>query len=196
MEIEKYITGDKPPYLIPGGRREKGLAKLFADMGFKVGAEIGTEKGSYAETLLKTIPGLKLYCVDSWVSYETYREHYPQAQQDGFYEMTKKRLAPYNAEIIRAYSMDAVKQFADESLDFVFIDGNHDFRHATDDIDEWSKKVRKGGIVSGHDYMRLKVRGEQMHVKDVVNGYTYAHGIKPWFVFMGDKGPSWFWIKK
>ena len=93
--------------------------------------------------------------------------------------------------------MDALKFFEDDSLDFVFIDGNHEFQQATNDIAEWSKKVRKGGIVSGHDFIRMKgLIHEQIHTKDVVQGWAYAKHIKPWFIFVGDRCPSWFWIKE
>ena len=92
--------------------------------------------------------------------------------------------------------MDAVKDFEDGSLDFVYIDGNHDFKNVANDIVEWQKKVRVGGIVAGHDYRRHKPHlTYQCHVVDVVNAYTYAFGINPWFVLQGDKSPSWFWVQ-
>ncbi len=51
--------------------------------------------------------------------------------------------------------MDALEDFEDNSLDFVYIDGDHNFKHISEDIYEWTKKVRSGGIVSGHDYLIL-----------------------------------------
>jgi len=91
--------------------------------------------------------------------------------------------------------MDAVKVFDDESLDFIFIDGNHSFEFVTNDIAEWGKKVKKGGIISGHDYFRSR-SGIYIHVKDVVNGWTYSHKIDPWFVLEGNKNKSWMWVKE
>lgn len=91
--------------------------------------------------------------------------------------------------------MDAVQEFDNESLDFVYIDANHEFQAVTNDIAEWSKKVRVGGIVSGHDFTRYK-RKPVCHVKSVVSGWAYSHHIKPWFVAKGQRGPSWFWVKQ
>lgn len=96
--------------------------------------------------------------------------------------------------------MEVVKDFENESAGFVYIDSNHEFQHVTNDIAEWSKKVRRGGIVSGHDFRRLKStspRAAVCHVKDVVGAWTYAHGIRPWFVAgeMGKASPSWFWVR-
>jgi len=203
MQVVKHLQrkykldlNQKSPIDLPGGRRERGFGALLKELGVKVGAEIGVERGKYAQRLFKTIPGLKLYGIDAWTSYGNYRQRYNQEAQDKLYEHAKMRLAPYDCKLIRAYSMDAVKVFDDESLDFVFIDANHEFQHCTNDIAEWSKKVKKGGIVAGHDYAYAKVRGEKMHVKDVIDGWTHAYEINPWFVFRGDKGPSWLWVKK
>ena len=42
----------------------------------------------------------------------------------------------------------------DESLDIVFIDANHAYSHAIRDIKTYMKKVKPGGIISGHDLDR------------------------------------------
>lgn len=67
--------------------------------------------------------------------------------------------------------MDVVKQFKDESLDFVYIDGNHSFQHVVNDLCEWEKKVKVGGIVAGHDYIKRIHNGYLMHVPMAVHGF-------------------------
>jgi predicted O-methyltransferase YrrM len=201
----------KMPIVLPFTRL-KGLPKLFRELGFKVGAEIGVSRGFYSKTLFLGIPRLKLYLIDPWETYGEYVEHHKPENQpilDANLTKTKERLAPYNCEYIRKYSMDAVKDFADESLDFVFIDGNHSARYVIDDIDEWSKKVKKGGIISGHDYwnsidirhpwaetINKKEKRLLCQVKDSVDMWTKTNGIKPWFVTSGEKCNSWLWIKQ
>lgn len=59
------------PIEIPNFGRNQ-LAALFNELEFKIGAEIGVEKGTYSETLCKAIPGVKLYCIDAWTIYEGY----------------------------------------------------------------------------------------------------------------------------
>jgi glycosyltransferase involved in cell wall biosynthesis len=54
--------------------------------------------------------------------------------------------------------MQAVTDFADESLDFVYIDGNHQLKYVVEDIVEWTKKIKKGGIIAGHDYIYTNPR--------------------------------------
>ena len=51
------------------------LARYFVELGFKVGAEIGVEKGYYSDLLCSTILGLKLYCIDSWKTYKRNARH-------------------------------------------------------------------------------------------------------------------------
>lgn len=171
------------------------LAKLFAELGFKVGVEIGVERANYSEVLCKANPSMLLYGVDPLIPYHGYREHVSKEKMDGFYEEVVSKMSEHNFKHVRKFSLDAVKDFKDGSLDFVYIDGNHDFQNTTNDIVEWSKKVRKGGIIAGHDYNRNKKKDYRCHVKDVVQGYTYALDIKPYFI-TSDKSPSWFWVNQ
>jgi hypothetical protein len=192
--VEKYgiEVGRKMPIAMTITRDD--LPPLFAELGYKVGAEIGVERGVYSEQLCKA--GLRLYAIDAWTAYRGYREHVSQGKLDRFYEETKQRLNGYNCQLIRCFSIDALKLIPDGSLDFVYIDGNHEFQHTTNDIAGWSKKVRVGGIVSGHDFSRNKKKDYNCHVKDVVQAWAYSHDIHPWFITRGDKrSPSWFWVK-
>ena len=194
----------KMPIEIPDKDR-MNLASLFNELGFKVGVEIGTARGRYAKSLCRRIPDLRLYCVDPWKKHDEYVYPAEQRKFDDGYEATKKRLAPYDVRIIRKLSLEAVKEFEPGSLDFVYIDGNHEFSHAASDIYAWSKMVRPGGIVSGHDFRRFLRADLQMHVVEAVMGYTIAYKIRPWFV-LGSRYPeegevrdfsrSWFWVKE
>ena len=197
--IDKYKIDltKEPPYSLRISRW-KHLPFLLAEMECKVGAEMGVEQGRYSSSLLRKIPGLELYCIDCWESYEGYRMN-KQDKVNLFYQRTIERLESLegvNYKIIKKYSMDAVKDFEDESLDFVFIDGNHEFQSCTNDIAEWSKKVKKGGLVMGHDYETRDAGYERIDVEDVVKGWTHAKGIKVWFITGElDRSNTWFWVK-
>jgi hypothetical protein len=182
-----------------GNSSRNDLPDLFIDLGFKEGVELGTRNGDFALKICQA--GLKLNCVDSWLDYPDYTspDDNWQTQLNGQYEKTKKLLATFSANIIRKLSMDAVKDFKDESLDFIYIDANHDFKYVIEDIFEWSKKIRKGGVIAGHDYFQFDSREKfkNMRVKEAVDAYTNAYGITPWYI-IGDKDKikSFFWIKK
>jgi len=174
------------------------LARYFNKLGFKKGAEIGVADGKYSEILCQSIPGLELFCIDIWAPYPGNGHRYKEEDYRYGFEMTQKRLGGFKAKLIRAMSMDAVKNFADESLDFVFIDANHAFDYVMEDIIHWSKKVRRGGVVSGHDYYHS--RSGRMGVIEAVDAYTKAHKLSLNLTgkisdSADDKEPSFWWIK-
>lgn len=188
------------PIEIPSTTRET-LCHMFRQFGFRVGAEIGVERGYYSAALCERIPGLHLYCVDAWKAYRGYRDHVTQEKLEGFVLETKKRLAPYHVTYLRDFSTEAAQQVPDGSLDFVYIDGNHARPYVQADLTAWIPKVRVGGVVSGHDYARRTGRGYINDVVDVVHEWTAAHEIRPWFVLgkkidvVRDHSRSFFWVK-
>lgn len=180
------------------------MAHALGELKFKVGAEVGVAQGDHAATLCEQIPEVKLSCIDVWRGYPGYNEYTNRIGQ--YYKEAKAKLAPFNSEFIKKFSMDALSDFADESLDFVYIDGAHDFKNVADDICEWTKKVRLGGIVFGHDYVRSRDTHSKypVDVKDVVMAYTYTHSIYPWFVLTNDipdpkfgrDNPGWMFVRQ
>ena len=164
------------------------LAELFCELGFKTGAEIGVMWGGYSEVLLRKIPGLKLYCIDCWAPFEGGRPS--QQRQDRIYRRAVKILTPLGATIIKKTSMDALADIKDGSLDFVYIDAMHSFDFIMEDLIGWSKKVRRGGIVSGHDYTHIPTCG----VVHAVQAYTRGHNILEWCITK-ELWPSFFWVK-
>lgn len=182
------------------------LPEFFKQMGYRVGVEVGTAKGLYAEVIGKA--GLKLYCVDPWAPAPDYNRPSFTERLSAEYEEAKTRLAPYDCTLVRKLSMDAVKDFEDESIDFVYIDGHHGFKYVTEDIFEWSKKVKKGGTISGHDYIVTKSATNSPYVCQVpfvIDAYTKAFKIKDWYLLGRKHAPegetrdpqrSWLWIRE
>ena len=188
------------PAEISGAIRDD-LPDLFKELGFKVGVEIGVGDGTFSEKLCKV--GLKMYSVDPYLAYPEYTARSTQAEFDSLYERAREKLSPYDCTLIKKTSMDAVKDFKDGSIDFVYIDGHHGFKFVTEDICEWSKKVKKDGIISGHDYYFASAKnGYICQVKEAVITYTRTMHIGNWFVVGGggserrDKFRSYFWFNK
>jgi hypothetical protein len=165
------------------------LAKHFGELGFKIGAEIGVCKGKYSRVFCWNIPDVKLYCIDTWMADPNDPGNEGDLNEANF-QHARRILQPFNVMFIRENSEDALHCFRDESLDFVYIDANHTFDYVMRDIIEWSKKVRSGGVVSGHDYFRLKHAGVIL----AVDTYAKAHGLTV-STTPGDHTPSWYWVK-
>jgi hypothetical protein len=167
-------------------KNRKDLAGYFRDLGYKVGAEIGVANGDYSETLCKEIPGLKLYCVDLWQPYEAYTDYQRKSTFNKMLENTKKKLSKYDCHLIQAFSINAVNNFVDHSLDFVYIDANHNYSFVKEDIENWVKKVNFDGIVAGHDY-----RTPNTGVKEAVDEFVMEHDLK--LHLTDDEDPiSWY----
>lgn len=202
MDTLKYIIDKfkidltkKSPFHIQCGRFTE-LPQLFNELGFKIGAEVGVYRGVYSETLCKKMPQLQLYGVDLWETYEGYKDYESKEDMSDAMNEAAKRTKGLSCQLIKGPSSLVVEQFKDESLDFVFIDGNHAYEYVVEDISRWSKKVRKGGIVCGHDFDRYNRGKNLMHVVDAVQGWCYAYKIHPWFVLHGNKNKCWMYIKQ
>lgn len=184
-----------PPVRIKGFTRER-LAMLLGELGFAHGAEIGVAEGIYSKVLCTHIPNIHLTCVDLWDAYERGDEWHRvrmknRDEQERCLALAHAKLDEYHCEFIRKSSIDAAREIADASLDFVYIDGNHSFDYVMQDVIAWSGKVRSGGIVALHDFYRFRGAG----VVDAVEAYTHAHQIHEWF--MDDqREPSVWWARK
>lgn len=173
--------GSSPREIHNVGRDD--LAQLFAQLEFTRGVEIGTEYGIYAETLCKANPSLKLHCVDPYLAYKDYRDHVSQPKLDSMYEETKRKLRDYNTVMIRMTSVKAAAEFPNDYFDFVYLDGNHSLPYVIADLTAWTPKVRRGGIIAGHDFIRRNNRLRyQCHVVEAVFAYTQCYMIEPWFI--------------
>jgi predicted O-methyltransferase YrrM len=127
--------------------------------------EVGVWKGRSASFMAVEIHNsnkkITFDCVDKW---EESSDHIDESnpntfntglqKNDGLYNEYLKNIEPVNHIInsIRTTSVEASKLYSDESLDFVFIDASHDFESVKEDIQHWLPKVKKGGILAGHDY--------------------------------------------
>jgi predicted O-methyltransferase YrrM len=183
------------PVRIINFTREK-MYQLFAELDFKVGAEIGVDRGKNSLSIFQNIPDLKkLYCIDPWENYQD--NHWAHGDQDEAFSEAVTRLESYMddypnyIEFIKDKSEKVASSFEPDELDFVYIDGNHAYDYVMLDLILWSRIVRPGGIVAGHDYYRFRNAG----VVDAVNHYTFAHQIHEFFVTDEKKCLSFFWAK-
>ena len=180
------------------GMNRAGLYRHFASLGFKVGVEIGVQRGRNAAVMFENIPGLKLYLIDPYKDYEWSNRRYGAANHAKFKRMTLKRLRGRDIVLLEMFSEDGIREIPDDSLDFAYIDGMHLYDYAMQDFILCSRKVREGGIISGHDYDK---NSSVVQVMYAVNDYVRAHKIDPLYltdakayVAKGDKTTSWFWV--
>ena len=126
-----------------------------------VGAEIGVAEGDFSQVLIEATRPRRLHLIDPWLHqddavYATDPNNVPAAEADRRHDAVRDRFAPAVAAgqvaIHRAYSHDVVGDFADGSLDWIYIDGAHHFDAVAADLRLYAPKVKPGGLILGYDY--------------------------------------------
>lgn len=131
----------------------KKIVKKFSS-GSKF-VEVGCWKGRSAAYMAVEIANsgkdIEFYCVDTW---EGSIEHKDDPTIHTLYETFLRNMKPVENYYfpLRITSKEASSKFKDASLDFVFLDGSHEYADVKLDIQKWLPKVKPGGILAGHDY--------------------------------------------
>lgn len=123
---------------------------------YRTFVEVGVWKGhsiSYLANLLRD-RNAKIYAVDLFEqSYQLPTYQTEVNVVDKLYEMNLKATnTRHLITDIKEWSHKAASRFEDHSVDFVFLDADHEYQQVKRDITEWLPKVRVGGIIAGHDY--------------------------------------------
>jgi predicted O-methyltransferase YrrM len=183
----KIKRGDSLPYVGWKPTSREDLVGVFADVGFKEGAEIGVSEGKFSRYMCDHVPGLHLLCVDPWSAYG----RISQRICDGRYAEAVKMTGKYNVQIVRKTSLKAAEDVVDGSLDFVYIDGDHRFDAVMLDIILWAPKVKRDGVVALHDFYPFYQSG----VVEAALAYTRAHQVHEYFITK-EKEATFCWINK
>ena len=130
------------------------IADLIKDIEEPVGVEVGVLTGRNLFYLLNNVPNLSIVGVDPYVPFEggDKNSKYPKKVMDDMYHTVKAKAEKHNCSMMRMSSEIAVSFFKDDTLDFVFLDGNHKYDYVVQDIKNWLPKIRKGGYLIGHDW--------------------------------------------
>jgi len=138
-----------------------------------VGMEIGTQHATNAYNILRLLPIKKLYLIDPYENYDENTED-PNLDVENIRKIANKKMAPFsNVEFIYKYSENASDMFKDEEIDFLYIDGNHNYKYVKSDIELYYPKIKKGGVLGGHDYNPVFPG-----VSKAVNEFVKKHNLK------------------
>lgn len=69
---------------------------------------------------------------------------------------------------IKKSSVEAAKDFEDASIDFVYVDAEHDYNSVKTDINTWKHKIKNGGVLAGHDFYLPHIHGILVE-EDLIN---------------------------
>lgn len=154
------------------------------------GVEIGICEGRNSLQILERLPMGMLYLVDPfmpWMDVDTYRDADFQMRVKSDCMRRLKGWDEYYMFIERT-SVDAYPVIVEAQhgllLDFVYIDGDHSFEHALEDIKLYYPFVRKGGVVGGHDWHIPEVAYAvcRFCMLSGIDMNSVHAGIEDWFI--------------
>lgn len=117
--------------------------------------EIGVFEGNYASSILEGIPSCELHLIDLWdpSGNDFFYSEFEADHLNQAYEKVKSRFGSnQNVKIIKGDSRKLFSLFDDEYFDWIYIDGDHSYEGVYLDLKNWSSKVKRGGVISGHDF--------------------------------------------
>jgi predicted O-methyltransferase YrrM len=156
--------------------------------------EVGSWRGRSTSYLAVSIKNsgknIKVDCIDTWKGSidEAIHQNDPAVINDTLFDEFLNNLnwAKDFVNPIRMDSNDAVNLYRDNSLDFVMVDGSHEYYQVHKDISQWLKKVKPGGIIAGDDY---DWPGVEKAVKEIFPSFNIITNTSNGF-------PSWLYIKE
>jgi predicted O-methyltransferase YrrM len=89
-----------------------------------------------------------------------------------------------NVSWIEKYSTEAIEDI-DRELDYVFVDGNHEYEYVKSDIENYYPLLKEGGILAGDD-------ANWTGVAHAVTEFEIENAVQPHFE---NKCSNWFFIK-
>jgi len=152
-----YITDSNK---IVGWMNDKELMYLYvAARSAKSIVEVGSWKGRSAHALASGCRGT-VYCVDHFRgSPNELQTAHREAADTDISEIFQENMKDFkNVEVMKMRSNRAAEQFEDNSIDMIFIDGTHTKPAVLTDLRSWYPKLRKGGLMTGHDAQYEEVR--------------------------------------
>jgi len=157
-----------PNFDLGGGGQVRGLIQLMSDI-----QSIKPAKQSWVE--IGTWVGESALIISSFNFIETLNCVDPAIKecQDVLNKRLKHGLESSQIYLHNTTSEEYAKQIADYSVDGVYIDGCHSFESVTSDLAIWHKKIKKDGLICGHDYSQ-----PWPGVRDAIDNFCKEHNYK------------------
>lgn len=133
----------------PRIKRWHVLLDLVKQHNWTRGTEIGVLNGATFFHLLDGAPNLEMYAVDNWRSDD---KDYGDLTKVGEEFHANAERYGQRACILQGNSVAMAHEVPNGCLDFCFLDADHSYESVKADIDAWLDKVKRGGMMLGHDW--------------------------------------------
>lgn len=150
----------------------------------EVGSWRGRSTAYMAVTIANSGKKIRFDAVDTWRGSldEEIHQTDPSVVNDTLYDEFLANMSPVKDIVnpVRMTSIEASKQYEDNSLDFVLIDGSHVYEDVCDDINHWLKKLKPGAMLAGDDY---EWTGVKQAVNELLPNFVHFPVIGCWAYF-------------
>lgn len=155
-------------------------------------AELGVDQGNFSEKILAIADPAKLFLVDTWGTVR-----FGEDKMNLVKSKFETEIKSGKVEIVRKTSNQALEEFEDGLLDWVYIDTSHAYDQTCKELELSRMKVKKGGIISGHDYCKGNVEEAKIYgVVRAVNEFCLEHDWKFVYLTFETKGNLSFAISE
>lgn len=144
MEAEDTLAGLSAHY--------KPMEKFINERNYKTGIEIGTAYGGLANHLMENCKLDLLITIDPYKYYPPMPGLFDQDDYDMVREQTTTRLSGKKVKMFRLTSEKFYNLFAYMQVDFIFIDGLHEYDAVKWECEHYQNFLKQGGALMGHDY--------------------------------------------
>lgn len=121
----------------------------------EVGSWLGKSAAYMAVEIINSGKNITFTCVDPWEDGgpDLRDTPYFKSLQKPVYETFLENIKPVAGRVkpLRMTSVEGAAQFLDGSIDFLMLDGDHNYPAVRDDIDAWLPKMRPGSLMAGDD---------------------------------------------
>lgn len=143
--------------------------------------EIGSWQGKSTFFLAKGSSAKnKIFAIDTFkgsTEHQKIMHKYGGSTKEIFINNMKKHNLLKDITIIENYSFNVVKQFEDESIDLLFIDGSHDYESLKKDFELYYPKVKMRGNILFHDSNHPPIKKFLSEIKNNVGDISKLDSI-------------------
>jgi hypothetical protein len=186
--INMIITQDRTNFLI-------GIANLLPKDSTCV--ELGVADGIFSKDILNYLNPKQLFLIDPWkighdknsnVTHYSWGLPTAYSNEEGFLKVKNsylKEIESGKVIIKRGFSYEMVSTFPDKFFDFIYIDACHLYECVKFDLNSYFPKLKKNGLICGHDY----AKGANFGVIEAVDEFAKNNNLK-WSI-KNENGGDW-----
>lgn len=111
-------------------------------------AEIGVDKGAFSEKIIQITKPKELNLIDMWGGKRYHNGLKLEIENKFSDEIGRKQV-----KIYQGASVEKATEFENNYFDWIYIDTDHSYSTTFQELNAYSKKVKTGGLIGGHDFI-------------------------------------------